>query len=206
MRKLWKNGARRLLALVCAAALGRVHGGRLQPSNDVTSGVGSTDFPVTVNDVTISQKPEGVAVLSANLADVVLALNYELPLKARTADCLQRRPRSAARGGGGRLRFHERGGRDRSPCRTGRPRRSSRTRPLRPGVTLLGIAPATSREDLTRLYAQVGAALNGGVTGYEKGQKTASNVCITIDDVARVIPETSTPRVACYLTDASAAR
>lgn len=202
MRKLWKNGARRLLALVCAAALAACTAAGCSPSNDVTSGVGSTDFPVTVNDVTISQKPEGVAVLSANLADVVLALNYELPLKARTADCLQSdldvlpvveaddyASMSAA---GATLALQD-----------GTPTQEQQDAASQAGVTLLGIAPATSREDLTRLYAQVGAALNGGVTGYEKGQKTASNVCITIDDVARVIPETSTPRVACYLTDAS---
>ncbi len=56
-------------------------------NNDVTSGAGVTDFPVTINGVTISSEPQGVAVLSPNLAEVVLALGYETKLKARCAEC-----------------------------------------------------------------------------------------------------------------------
>ena len=56
-------------------------------NNDVTSGAGATDFPVTINGVTISAEPQGVAVLSPNLAEIVLALGYETKLKARCAEC-----------------------------------------------------------------------------------------------------------------------
>ena len=86
MRKTSSTRFHRGISLLCVLALmvGTLFAG-CGPSNDVTSGVGTTDFPVTVNEVTISQKPEGVAVLSANLADVILALNYEAVLKVRTA-------------------------------------------------------------------------------------------------------------------------
>ena len=46
--------------------------------HDVESGAGQSDYPVTINEVTLSAEPEGVAVLSPNLADVVLALRYEV--------------------------------------------------------------------------------------------------------------------------------
>lgn len=203
MRKTNHATFRRGLALLCALVLtvGALFTG-CGPSNDVTSGVGSTDFPVTVNEVTISEKPEGVAVLSVNLADVVLALNYEAVLKARTADCTQSdldvlpvvdaQDYGAMSAAGATLAFV-----DELPDEDAVSAASSA------GVTLLAIEPATSREDLERLYSQVGAALQGGVTGYEKGQKTARNVFITIDDIQRVIPDSDIPKVACYLTDAA---
>lgn len=194
---------RRGLSLLCALTLaaGALLSG-CGPSNDVTSGVGTTDFPVTVNEVTIGSKPEGVAVLSANLADVILALGYEAPLKARTADCTQSdldvlpvveaTDYGAMGAAGATLALL-----DEQPTEEETAAASSA------GVTLLAISPATSREDLERLYSQVGAALQGGVTGYEKGQKTAKNTLITIDDIQRVIPDSDVPKVAAYLSDAA---
>lgn len=203
LRKTSSTRFHRGISLLCVLALmvGTLFAG-CGPSNDVTSGVGTTDFPVTVNEVTISQKPEGVAVLSANLADVILALNYEAVLKVRTADCTQSdlevlpvvdaQDYGAMSAAGATLAFVDE-----------LPGEDEVNAAASAGVTLLAIEPATSREDLQRLYSQVGAALQGGVTGYEKGQKTAKNVFITIDDIQRVIPDSDTPKVACYLTDAA---
>ncbi|MGN0563272.1 MAG: peptidoglycan-binding protein, partial [Candidatus Heritagella sp.] len=53
----------------------------------IENGANEADYPVTVNEVTLSAKPEGVAVLSDNLADVILALGYEIDLKARGEAC-----------------------------------------------------------------------------------------------------------------------
>lgn len=202
MQKSNRSIIRRGISLLCVLVLtaGMLLTGCGQ-TNDVTSGVGTTDFPVTVNEVTIQQKPEGVAVLSDNLADVVLALNYEAVLKARTADCTQSdlevlpivepTDYAAMSGVGATLALVDE-----------LPGEEEVSAAASAGVTLLAIEPAKSREDLERLYSQVGAALQGGVTGYEKGGKTAKNVFITIDDVERVIPVSDTPKVSCYLFDA----
>ena len=195
------NWKKRGISLLCAIGLllGLLAG--CGPANDVTSGVGSTDFPVTINEVTIGQKPEGVAVLSPNLAEVVLALGYEISLKAKTEECthpdLDVLPNVASddyeamKAAGADLALLDE-----------EPTEEQRSAASAAGVTLLAIAPATGREDLARLYSQVGAALNGGVTGYEEGQRRAENTFVTIDDISRVVPATDTPITVCYLLDA----
>lgn len=58
-------------------------------ASDVESGAAAQDYPVQVDGVTIESQPEGVAVLSPNIADIILALGYEINLKARSAECTQ---------------------------------------------------------------------------------------------------------------------
>ena len=83
MYKLWKRVISLTLSLALLIPLAACGG------HDVESGAGQSDYPVTINEVTLSAEPEGVAVLSPNLADVVLALRYEVSLKARSEDCTQ---------------------------------------------------------------------------------------------------------------------
>ena len=59
------------------------------PQGDISSGVAERDFPVTVNEVTIQDEPKGVVVLSPNLAEVILALGYEMQLCGKGAACTQ---------------------------------------------------------------------------------------------------------------------
>lgn len=75
-----------LLMSICMVALlmaGCSGGGGIE------DGANASDYPVTVGDVTLGAQPSGVAVLSDNLADVVLALGYEIDLKARSESCTQ---------------------------------------------------------------------------------------------------------------------
>ena len=69
------------------------------------------------------------------------------------------------------------------------------------GIDVVTIAPATSREDFTRLYREVGSCMMGGVKGYERGEKIAEGIFSTIDDISRQIPQTDTPVSVCYLYD-----
>ena len=169
-------------------------------NNDVTSGAGVTDFPVTINGVTISSEPQGVAVLSPNLAEIVLALGYETKLKARCAECTteELNPLPAVSAGDAQA-IKDTGSTlvlaDETLTEEQKETLSSS------GLTVLIISSAKDREDLKRLYSQVGAALMGGATGYEKGERVANNVLITLDDIERVIPSSDTPVTACYLTD-----
>ena len=59
------------------------------PKGDISSGVAEQDFPVTVNEVTIQDEPKGVVVLSPNLAEVIMALGYEMQLCGKGAACTQ---------------------------------------------------------------------------------------------------------------------
>ena len=170
------------------------------PQGDISSGVAERDFPVTVNEVTIQDEPKGVVVLSPNLAEVILALGYEMQLCGKGAACTQEDlsvlpdmtmddPQSIL-GVGADLVLTEQS-----------PTEEQKKGLNDAGVDVVTIAPPASREDFTRLYREVGASIMGGVKGYERGEKIAEGIFSTIDDISRQIPQTDTPVSVCYLYD-----
>ena len=170
------------------------------PKGDISSGVAEQDFPVTVNEVTIQDEPKGVVVLSPNLAEVIMALGYEMQLCGKGAACTQEDlsvlpdmtlddPQSIL-GVGADLVLTE-----------DAPSEEQKQGLNDAGIDVVTIAPATSREDFTRLYREVGSCMIGGVKGYERGEKIAEGIFSTIDDISRQIPQTDTPVSVCYLYD-----
>ena len=168
--------------------------------NDISSGAGQKEFPVTIGKVIIDSEPTGAAVLSPNAADVVLALGYEITLKAKNAACTQSDlaalPNVTAddadkiKSAGASLVF--------SDTELTQQQQDSMKKD---GITVLILSPATSRADLSRFYSQVGAALKGAVTGYEKGKSIAAGMWESIDDVTREVPQSNTPVTGVYLYD-----
>ena len=132
--------------------------------NDISSGVGDKDFPVTIEKTTISSEPTGAAVLSPNIADVILELGYEINLKAKSAGCTQSDlsvlPNVTANDAdkiknlGANLVF--------SDAALTSAQQSAMDKD---GITVLVLKPASSRSNLSYLYSQVGAALKGAKTG-----------------------------------------
>ena len=170
------------------------------PKGDISSGVAEQDFPVTVNEVTIQDERKGVVVLSPNLAEVIMALGYEMQLCGKGAACTQEDlsvlpdmtlddPQSIL-GVGADLVLTE-----------DAPSEEQKKGLNDAGIDVVTIAPATSREDFTRLYREVGSCMMGGVKGYERGEKIAEGIFSTIDDISRQIPQTDTPVSVCYLYD-----
>lgn len=174
------------------------------PKNDISSGAGTKDFPVTIGSVTINEEPTGVAVLSPNIADVILALGYEVQLKAKSAECTQSDLAvlpdvtvddvQKIKDLGAKLVFTDT-----------KPADDKVSALNKEGIAVLTLAKATGREDLDRLYSQVGAAMKGAKTGYEKGKKTSQSIFLTIDDISRIIPSSNTPTSVAYLYDAEGA-
>ena len=85
MKHLKQALAAMVASAVCLALLAGCSGG----GEDISSGAAREDYPVTVSDVTINEEPQEVVVLSQNLADVILAMNYEFSLVGRSAECTQ---------------------------------------------------------------------------------------------------------------------
>lgn len=194
----WKKIVVRAVSAVLALS---VLAGCSSPA-DISSGVAEKDYPVAVGNVTIKEEPQGVAVFSDNLADVILAMNYEISLKAKSEECTQEElsvlpnvnpaDPAAVKATGATLALFDT-----------YPGDEVTTALEKAGILSLTVAPATSREDLERMYAEVGAALKGGSTGYKKGVRTAENIFLTLDDITRVIPQSDTPVTAAYLYDAN---
>lgn len=167
---------------------------------EIDSGAAQQDYPVVINEVTIQSQPEGVAVLSDNLADIVLALGYEINLKARSAECTQSdldvlpevtiEDADKMKELGVTLVLTDEA-----------PSEETATALSDQGITVLPLAPATTRSEFTKLYTEVGSALAGGSTGYEKAEKTATNIFTTLDDITRLIPDSDVPATAVYITD-----
>lgn len=186
-----------LLMSICMVALlmaGCSGGGSIE------DGANASDFPVTVGDVTLSAQPGGVAVLSDNLADVVLALGYEIDLKARSESCTQTELKvlpvvtlddaEQMKSLGVTLVLTEE-----------EPTDDQKAALQNNGITPLVLSTAASRKGLQRLYTEVASVMRGGNTGYLHGEEVAGNILTTLDDINRVIPDSNTVTTACYLYD-----
>lgn len=167
--------------------------------DNLVSGVTATgEFPVEVNGVTISSRPQKAVVLSPSLADVLLALDCETQLVGASEECTQ----------SGLEELQKVSADDVSAIQGLQPdlvlldssSNSAQAALEDAGVTVLNVDPATDREDFERLYSQVSSAFLGGGSGYEKGIATAQDVFFTLDSINRIVPK-DTVTTACYLYD-----
>ena len=170
------------------------------PKNDISSGAGQQDYPVTIGTVSLNAPPTGVAVLSPNLADVILSLDYEIMLKAKSADCTQNDLSVLPNVTADDAKKIKSLGADLVLTDSFLTENQLKAM-AQEGINVLKIDRATSREDLDRLYSQVGAALKGAKTGYERGKKISQSIFLTIDDISRIIPETNVVTTVAYLYD-----
>lgn len=165
-----------------------------------TSGALEKDYPVTVGGVTLKGEPAGVAVLSDDIADVILEMKYEISLKAKSKECTQSdlsvlpdvtaADSGAIKEAGASLVLLDADpGEDVKSALNGA------------GIDVAVIEPPKSRQDTSRFYTEIGSLLKGGSTGYKAGEKAIKNLLMSIDDVTRLIPEANTIKVGCYLFD-----
>ena len=167
---------------------------------DLASGVAAGEFPVDVNGVTISAKPQRVAVLSPSLADVVLALDLETQLVAGSSECAQESLRDLQKVDASDAQAVSAVNPDLVLLD---PASASAEEALRDaGLMVLNIAPAADRGGYERLFAQVSSALSGGGPGYDAGIAAAQDIFLTLDEITRVVPN-DTVVTACYLYDLS---
>lgn len=181
-----------LLALSAAACS--------QPAN-MESGVITMEYPVTVNETTINAKPQKVAVLSGSLADVVLAMGYETSLALASDDCTQPELQTLRKISATDTAAIAESGVDLVLAETMDD--ATRTALEEAGIPVLLLTRAANREGFERLYAEVGSALNGSSTGYNVGIKAAQKIFSSLDDLARLVPESTTVVTACYISDLS---
>lgn len=193
MQKKWL-AALLSVVLVCSSFVGCKG-----PAVGATGG-NTKDYPVTVANVVFKEPPKGVAVLSENLADVILAIGYEAQLKAKSADCVQSDLSVLPNVSLDDVEAIKNSGADTVFVDTA-PTQQQVQALTNAELKVVAIAPATGRKDFTRLYTQVASAMKGAKTGYERGEQISASIFSTIDDVARQIPKTDTPVTVSYLFD-----
>jgi len=173
-------------------------------TGEESSGGQEREFPVTVSEVTIQKAPQSVAVLSASLADVIVACKYEVLVGARSADCLQPevalKPDAGDPGTPDMEVLLEQG--VEVVLTDAMPEEAVKTRLEEAKIPVVVIEPAVSRADFERLYTEVCSVLNGGKTGHEKGVATSDTIFLSLDHIGRLIPNSDVPPTACYVYNA----
>lgn len=155
-------------------------------------------FPVTVNNVEIKSAPQKAVVLSASLADVVLAVHAEAQVGAVSSDSTQ--PELSV--------LTKVDSTDAAAINAVQPDiiltgpLDDEERAALSDVTapVLEIAPATGREDYERLFGEISSVFSGSGEGYDAGVTQAQKIFRMMDSVQR-LTNSDIVTTACYLYD-----
>lgn len=192
------------LATALLMMLALIAGCASQPV-DITAidGPADKDYPIVLGSLQFDEQPERVVVLSPSLADVVLNMKMEACLVGKTEECTQEDLQVLPNVGGD-------AGLDLEAIKALTPElvladsslSEDQTKALSDaGMKVLVLQPANNREQLEKLYVQLGSVLRGGKAGYEKAQKSVDNLFEILDTIQREIPQSDILVTACYLYD-----
>ena len=181
---------KRVLSILCIVVLLLTLLAGCQRTVNVESGAAAQDYPVSVLEIEISAKPEKVVVLSQSIADVILAMGYEAQVVGVTADCTQTGYTETARVDAAVLESITLLEPDVVLADADTPE-ATRTLLQEAGLKVAYVTAPTNRADFERMYSEVGTVLAGASTGYTQGTKIAQDICQTLDDIERIIPETN---------------
>lgn len=192
---------KRLFSLFsCAVIIATLFAGCKDPVNVDGSGAAATqDYPVTVNEVTVSSKPSKPVVLGAGYADAVLAIGLETSLAAVTEDCTQNDYSTLTKIAIGDAQAIIDLGADVVIAESFDD--AMKTSLSEAGITCVSIAAPTNREDFERFYTQIGSVLGGASNGYTQALNAAQNIFTSLDDLSRIIPDNGTVVTGCYIYD-----
>lgn len=183
---------------ICAALAATIFSGCENLPGMASTATVTGEFPVEVNGVTISSRPQKVVVLSPSLADVVAALGYETQLAAGVESCTQDTLRDLQKIPENDYQAIINIGPD---LVLGESFDSNLTSALSgANIPMLAINPAVNRTDFERLYSEVSSAFAGGGAGHDAGVDCAQDIFIVLDNINRVVPKDKVT-TACYLYD-----
>lgn len=161
------------------------------------------DYPVTVGNVVFDEAPSKVAVLSENLADIILACGYEGKLVAISDACTQED-----------LEILPSVGTPDEPSMSklsnlgvdlvlGDEKLSDETKQklVEMGTEVLIIKPAANDEELIKLYNNLASILGGSYTGKMKAMNTLNSMQGALDSIQNEIVDTHILTTVCYIYD-----
>ncbi len=159
------------------------------------------DYPVTVGNMVFEQAPENVAVLSDNLADIVIACGYEGKLAAISDSCtneaLSILPSVGTPDEPSRKKLAELGidliigDESIDP--------DYKEELTASGIDVIIIKPATNANELKKLYNSIASILGGGYNGKMKAMSSLESIQNDIDAIKLQIGETNVITTGCYI-------
>ncbi len=161
------------------------------------------DYPVTVGNLVFEKAPDGVVVLSDNLADIILACGYEGKLSGRSDICTQEG-----------LELLPSVGTPDSPD-IGMLREMNTSLVLSDeifddetkqqiadlGADILVIKPASNKNELVKLYGNIASVLGGSYSGKMKAMDTFDSIQESLDSMKNEVMDKNVVSTVCYIYD-----
>ncbi len=161
------------------------------------------NYPVKIANYTFEEQPDSVVCLSDSVADIIIACGYASSIKGRSDECTQDEI-AAVNSVGTKSSPNTQKILELSPDVVFADKTLDKNiidKLKKEDVIVLTMAQAKNSEQLTSLYGNICALLNGNVTGRKNGESKAGSILITMDDLQRIIPEKEVVITACYLYD-----
>ncbi|MCR5636127.1 MAG: ABC transporter substrate-binding protein [Clostridiales bacterium] len=159
------------------------------------------DYPVKIGSVVINEKPNVTVCMSDSIADIIIACGYSTSITARSEDCDQNEifPIPTV-------------GTNENPdidaivelecdvvLADDNLSDENKDRLTSSGITVISFTPASTRDELSKLYSNISAIFDGNNIGRESGEKKIDNLFSSIDELNRQIPESQIINTACYI-------
>lgn len=179
--------SKRIFCVLCVALLALLLVGCKRTVN-VESGAAEQDYPVEVLEVTLGSKPDKVVILSQSLADVALALGYEGQVVGVTAECTQ-----TAYAALPRVEENADSLKSLSPdvvLADADTPENVKSELESAGLKVTYVEVPADRAGFQKMYSEVATIFAGASTGYANGTKVSGDICQTLDDIRRIIPDT----------------
>lgn len=168
-------------------------------NSDGTSDDVTQDFPVTIDEQTIESEPSSIAVLSGSLADVIISIGYEEKVVLASDDCTQDEYSTITKIEATDVSTIINSNID---LVLGRDMTDEMIISLNTaGIVAINIDNASNRVNYETLYTIIGTAIKGANTGYSKGLTQAQKIFTSLDDIARIIPDSDTVITGAFLID-----
>lgn len=167
------------------------------------AGTNEGEYPVQLANVRFDEKPTSVVCLSDSIADILIACGYSDMITAKSEECTQEELEDVPTVGS-KTNPSVKKITDMSPAVvfTDKSVAQDAVQKLKNNdLKVLNMISASNSDELSILYQNISAVMEGSTTGKQNGEKKAKSILVTMDDLQRVIPETATIPTACYLYD-----
>ncbi len=162
---------------------------------------GKSEYPVTVDSVTINSQPQHIVILSKNLADVVTCIGYDVNMVGRSDEVTQKGLQVVPSVGN---------------CSNPNPKEikkleadivladaslteASKEEIEKYGIPVVILDDAQTQKQVKYLYKKVGTVLGGNVTGQENAKKAVNDLFDTMKDIKAAVTTDSIVKTMCYL-------
>ncbi len=160
----------------------------------------SDEYPVTIGDVTITEEPLNIVVLSDCLADAISYMGYDVKMVGRSVECDQEFLSVVPTVGLAQSPDVKAIIANEADLVIAEAAVSENTLAAlqEANIPVVTIKRADSFDSMKNLYAQLGSVLGGNVTGRATGEGAYDELVSTINDFENAIPS-NVVKTACYL-------